>query len=112
MDGVETPRFDFRVGLAHGSIPFRSDIDDTSNSILKDRSDSARLDYLALGDSYRTREINSRTWHSGTPEKDRFDDIDSGNVLLVTLESQEQSAQKKNFSKPVFLAKVGARSWS
>lgn len=55
------------------------------NPISDTRADSARLDYLALGDWHGTLEIAPRTWYAGAPEPDRFRANDPGNVLLVAL---------------------------
>jgi hypothetical protein len=49
------------------------------------RSETAKLDDLALGDWHGTLEIAPRTWYSGTPEPERFRNNEPGNVLVVTL---------------------------
>jgi hypothetical protein len=46
----------------------------------------ARLDYLALGDWHGTKQVDERTWYSGTPEPTGFKDNSPGQVLLVTIE--------------------------
>jgi DNA repair exonuclease SbcCD nuclease subunit len=87
FDEAKTPDHAVRIGLAHGSVanrlPRRSE---APNTIADDRSERARLDYLALGDWHGTCEIAPRTWYSGTPEPDRFRDNDPGNVLIVTFD--------------------------
>jgi len=87
FDGMETPPSMLRVGLAHGSVQgvLPEDIDST-NPIAPGRTESARLDYLALGDWHGVREINERTWYSGTPEPERFRNNDAGYVLIVDIE--------------------------
>ncbi|MFN9123634.1 MAG: DNA repair exonuclease, partial [bacterium] len=47
----------------------------------------SRLDYLALGDWHGCRQMDERTWYSGTPEPDRFRDNDPGHVLRVEIEA-------------------------
>lgn len=85
-DAAATPSGAFRVGLAHGSVANRLPPDAViANTISDTRSDTAKLDYLALGDWHGVREINPHTWYSGTPEPDRFPDNDPGNVIIVTL---------------------------
>lgn len=77
-----------RVGLAHGSVQgVLHDGIDSANPIASGRADSARLDYLALGDWHGTAQINARTWYSGTHEQDRFRGNDPGNVLIVEVEA-------------------------
>lgn len=65
----------FRVGLAHGSVQgiLAEDID-SSNPIAAARAEQAALDYLALGDWHGCKQVDARTWYSGTPETDRFND--------------------------------------
>ncbi|HTT85403.1 MAG TPA: DNA repair exonuclease [Rhizomicrobium sp.] len=87
FNDAKTPGHAVRVGLAHGSVANRLPRpSEAPNTIADDRSERAKLDYLALGDWHGTIEIAPRTWYSGTPEPDRFKDNDPGNVLLVTLD--------------------------
>ncbi|KXU87138.1 metallophosphatase [Caballeronia megalochromosomata] len=88
FDAEESPEGYCRVGLAHGSMQgvLAEDID-SPNPISSTRAETARLDYLALGDWHGTKAINARTWYAGTHEPDRFKDNDRGNALIVTLGS-------------------------
>jgi len=76
----------FRVGLAHGSVQgiLAGDID-SSNPIAAARAEQAGLDYLALGDWHGCKQVDARTWYSGTPETDRFRANASGQALIVSL---------------------------
>src|SRR5690606_13789875 len=77
-----------RIGLAHGSVEgILQEGIDSPNPIAQDRATRAGLAYLALGDWHGTKRINERTWYSGTPEQDRYKDNDSGNVLLVEIDT-------------------------
>lgn len=88
FDTVDTDRADYRIGLAHGSVQgILAEHIDSHNPIAADRARQAGLDYLALGDWHGARQINERTWYSGTPEPDRFKDNQPGHVLLVKLAS-------------------------
>lgn len=84
--GAHTPAGMLRIGLAHGSVQgvLAEDID-SANPIAPDRAETARLDYLALGDWHGTRQIGPRTWYAGTPETDRWRANESGQALLVEL---------------------------
>lgn len=86
FDAAVTPAGLPRVGLAHGSVQgiLAEDID-AANPIAPGRAASARLDYLALGDWHGTRQVDERTWYSGTPEPDRFRNNASGQVLQVEI---------------------------
>lgn len=86
MDDAETPKGAIRVGVGHGSVTdFSSESGDRS-VIDKDRANKARLDYLALGDWHGKKQINSRTWYSGTPEPDRHRRNEPGFVLSVSVD--------------------------
>ena len=88
FDGASTAPGLARIGLAHGSVAgILPESADSSNPIAADRAASAQLDYLALGDWHGTKQVDARTWYSGTPEQDRFKDNDPGNVLLVEIDA-------------------------
>ncbi|MFH1815993.1 MAG: DNA repair exonuclease [Pseudomonadota bacterium] len=85
---IDTPAGFHRIGLAHGSVQgILADGIDSSNPIAAGRAAEARLDYLALGDWHGCRQVDARTWYSGTPETDRFRANDSGRALVVELAS-------------------------
>lgn len=85
FDHAETPKRAIRVGIAHGSVRELLPDSEAPNPIAADRAETAKLDYLALGDWHGTLEINNRTWYAGTPEPDRFKSNDPGNVLAVEI---------------------------
>ncbi|SEO41874.1 Calcineurin-like phosphoesterase [Salinihabitans flavidus] len=85
MDGCETPQEHLRIGLAHGGvIDFGSD-EPGGDIISPRRAETARLDYLALGDWHGIFTFDERTRYSGTPERDRFKHAGRGGCLLVDL---------------------------
>jgi len=86
FDAAQSPDGFARIGLAHGSVQgLLAEGIDASNPIAAERAAYAHLDYLALGDWHGTRQVDARTWYSGTPETDRFRANASGQALLVTL---------------------------
>lgn len=91
--GADTPAGMVRIGLAHGCVQgiLAEDID-SANPIAAGRAEQARLDYLALGDWHGARQVDARTWYSGTPESDRFKANESGQALLVELPSPGKPA--------------------
>lgn len=91
---METAAHLLRIGLAHGSVQglLPSEIDST-NPIAPDRTSTAKLDYLALGDWHGVKRINERTWYSGTPEPERFRNNDAGYVLIVDIENPGATPQ-------------------
>lgn len=90
----ETPDGLVRVGLAHGSVQgILSDDIDATNPIAPDRAEMSRLDYLALGDWHGTKQINERTWYSGTPEPERFRNNEAGYALVVKVAAPGQTPE-------------------
>lgn len=86
FDGHSSAADVFRVGMAHGSVTNRlPESAETHNPVSERRAQSARLDYLALGDWHGTLAIADKTWYSGTPEQDRFRQNAPGNVLIVDI---------------------------
>ena len=84
FDGAETPEGALRIGLAHGSMA--EFLPEPKNPVSAGRTESARLDYLALGDWHGALRVNGRAWYSGTPETDSFRSRDPGHVLLVSID--------------------------
>ena len=94
----ELPAHKARILLAHGSVhgfaaaDLDADDDNPTSANNRLHLDAAlldQLDYVALGDWHGLKQINARTWYSGTPEPDRFprsDDYQGGQVLVVNAE--------------------------
>ncbi len=87
MTTCDTPTGALRIGLAHGGVRgFGSEGEGAREIIPPDRAETARLDYLALGDWHAHAEISPRTAYPGTPEPDRHKTGARGQVLAVTLD--------------------------
>ena len=86
MDSGQSGAHNIRIGLAHGSV---ADFGAEASVLIdKDRAQKAQLDYLALGDWHGLKEIDPRTYYSGTPEPDSFMQNDPGFVLSVELDGE------------------------
>ena len=85
MDEAASAEGLIRIGLAHGSVTGFGSEGEAKNPIAADRAKRAGLDYLALGDWHRTMKVNAATWYAGTPEADRFNSQETGQVLLVDI---------------------------
>jgi len=87
-DGANSSEGHLRIGLAHGSVvAFESEEGGTTPNLIDPAIvDTARLDYLALGDWHGVKEVNPKAWYSGTPEPDRFKTNRSGHVLVVEID--------------------------
>jgi len=79
-----------RIGLAHGNWQVLPELPN-DYPIDEDATENLGLDYLALGHWHSTfsapEEDKSRTFYSGTPEPTSFDEGDSGNALVVEIDS-------------------------
>ncbi len=81
-----------RVLVAHGAVrdafngggPSAIDVDKAEAAIA-----DKRISYLALGDRHSTTELGTsgRIYYSGSHEPTAYDEVDSGNVLVVELGS-------------------------
>lgn len=88
-DSFQAPDSAFKVGLAHGSIEgFLPESAEIHNMISYQRTETANLDYLALGDWHGQLKVSAKAWYAGTPEQDRFHDNEPGKALLVTLKEK------------------------
>jgi DNA repair exonuclease SbcCD nuclease subunit len=88
FDGWETTAGLLRIGIAHGSVQgILAEEIDSANPVAPNRADTARLDYLALGDWHGCKQVDARTWYSGTPEQDRFKGNEPGFALLVQIDA-------------------------
>lgn len=90
MATCETPKGALRIGLAHGGVRGFGSEDAASREIIPpNRAETARLDYLALGDWHAYAKISPRTTYPGTPEPDRHKAGARGQVLAITLATGE-----------------------
>lgn len=104
-----------RIVLAHGSVfefgtasfEDEEEVGYTSANLLTlGKLPHHELDYIALGDWHGTKQIDAKSWYSGTPEPDRFpkgEGHDQGNVLLVTVDRGQVPTVKS--------LKTGTVSW-
>lgn len=75
-----------RLGLAHGAVRDFSEEGQAADGIIPpDRAETARLDYLALGDWHGQMIIGPRAAYAGTPERDAFRHNGRGACLAVTV---------------------------
>ena len=94
MDEACTDDALIRIGLAHGAVyGFEAQEERRSNPIEPTRPQSARLDYLALGDWHGELKVNDRCWYSGTPETDSFQTQGRGTALLIEIDGPDVNPQ-------------------
>ncbi len=94
-----------RIGLVHGQT-FDMPGHQTNFPIATDAAQQRGLNYLALGDNHRYKELPPRSCpavYPGTPEADTFKESDMGFVAVVFFSRQGQPAIQKE--------KVGRWHW-
>jgi len=106
-----------RIGLAHGGVRGFGSEGQTGREIIPpDRAQSARLDYLALGDWHARAKISPRCFYPGTPEPDRHKSGARGQVLAVTLEAGQSpkvtDIATANFDWPLCSLRLEAENTS
>ena len=79
-----------KIGVAHGSLMIEGRYQPDDFPIPLDTAEQQGLDYLALGHWHSLFAYGERTFYSGTPEPTGFDESNSGNALLVTIEGPGQ----------------------
>lgn len=83
-----------RIGIAHGSLDIRPDSINFPISIKS--AEEKGLDYLALGDWHNFLQQNC-TVYSGTFEPTRYDETDSGNVVVVEISAYGKPPNIKKY---------------
>ncbi|MCY4193408.1 MAG: DNA repair exonuclease [bacterium] len=102
---------EMRIVVGHGALDTRSP--DQSNpalisrSSLEERIDTGQIHYVALGDRHSTTDEgrSGRIWYSGAPEPTDYDEDDPGNALVVTLDADQASVQRRPVGAWRFLQK-------
>lgn len=90
-----------RIVVGHGAVdslsPDPNDPALISLSRLEDKINEGSIHYVALGDRHSTTDVGSsgRVWYSGAPEPTDYDEDDPGNVLIVTLDADSKSVDKR-----------------
>ena len=93
-DWIAANNSEISVGVAHGNIQIEGYIDNSNFPIDRNRASDSNLNYLALGEWHSLSEFKSndgyvRTVYPGTPESTKFGESNSGNVIIVDIESPE-----------------------
>ena len=90
-----------RILVGHGAIdalvPDETKPGVIALSVLERRIGEGRIQYAALGDRHSTTDVGTsgRIWYSGAPEPTRYSEVDPGNVVVVDLEMDQISVQRR-----------------
>lgn len=74
-----------RIAVGHGVVDTLSP--DRDNPAVISVEGLASVHYAALGDRHSTTAVTPRVWYSGAPEATDFDELDPGNVLVVSVDA-------------------------
>lgn len=91
----------FRVVVGHGAVDVGNPNPNNPAlirvSVAEDAVRSGCVHYVALGDRHSTTEVGGtgRIWYSGTPVVTDYDEVEPNNVLLVDLDQDAISVQRK-----------------
>lgn len=88
LRGVEPPSpGTVRIAVGHGAVDTLSPDRDNPTLISVEGLERAPVHYVALGDRHSTTAVGAsgRVWYSGAPEATDFDELDPGNVLVVSV---------------------------
>ena len=98
-----------RVVIGHGVVDeLGPDADDPSligAARIRDALESGKVHYLALGDRHSVTEIsgsNGRAYYSGTPVATNYGETDPNKVLLVALDAQACTVERRTVGTWVF----------
>ncbi|MFI5455890.1 MAG: exonuclease SbcCD subunit D [Isosphaerales bacterium] len=111
MDWIPARRADdgWRIGLAHGSLPWCADPGHRNFPIADDAPSRFDLDYVALGDWHSptpdpSERPHERMYYAGSPEIGGWDEMRGGYALEVVLDSKTGSCATAH--------RVGRFEWS
>ena len=111
-DGIE-PSNSLRIVVGHGAIDSMSPDPNDPKVIalerLEERISAGLLHYVALGDRHSTTNVGAtgRVYYSGAPEPTDYDEIDPGNVLIVSLDADRLDVEVRHLGTWRFLR----RNW-
>jgi DNA repair exonuclease SbcCD nuclease subunit len=99
----------WRIGLAHGSLPFCADAENRNYPIRADAPRRFDLDYVALGDWHKPtpdprENSRARMYYAGAPEVGGWDEPGAGHALEVVLEPDAEPR--------VTAHRVGRHEWA
>ena len=99
-----------RIVVGHGRLDSMSlsghDPTLIALSTLEERLESGLIHYVALGDRHSKTDtsLTGMIWYSGTPEPTRFDEIDPGKVLVVSLDRSQAFVEDRSAGAWQFLS--------
>jgi len=100
-----------RILVGHGAVDYLGEFHDPSTIRLAAAEAAiadGRVQYIALGDRHSTTPVGEtgRIWYAGAPEPTAHDETDAGNVLLVELENDRCTVDRRPIGTWQFVAET------
>ena len=90
-----------RIVVGHGAVDSMSPNPDDPRLIglarLEEKLEEGLIHFVALGDRHSTTDVGTtgRVWYAGAPEPTDYDEVDPGNVLVVDVDANSVSVERR-----------------
>ena len=98
------PTYAVRIVVGHGAVDYKHPNPDDPKLIglerLEEKIRAGLIHYVALGDRHSTTDVGStgRVWYAGAPEPTDYDETEPGNVLLVDVDANSVSVERRRLA--------------
>ena len=107
--GLE-PTYAVRIVVGHGAVDYKHPNPDDPKLIglerLEEKIRAGLIHYVALGDRHSTTDVGStgRVWYAGAPEPTDYDETEPGNVLVVDVDANSVSVERRRLATWEFVS--------
>ncbi len=90
-----------RIVVGHGGVDAMSPNPDDPRLVslegLEGKVEAGLIHFVALGDRHSTTDVGStgRVWYAGAPEPTDYDEVEPGNVLVVDVDANSVSVERR-----------------
>ena len=98
------PTYAIRIVVGHGAVDYKHPNPDDPKLIglerLEEKIRAGLIHFVALGDRHSTTDVGStgRVWYAGAPEPTDYDETEPGNVLLVDVDANSVSVERRRLA--------------
>ena len=98
------PTYAVRIVVGHGAVDYKHPNPDDPKLIglerLEEKIRAGLIHFVALGDRHSTTDVGStgRVWYAGAPEPTDYDETEPGNVLLVDVDANSVSVERRRLA--------------
>ena len=107
--GLE-PTYAVRIVVGHGAVDYKNPNPDDPKLIglehLEEKIRAGLIHYVALGDRHSTTDVGAtgRVWYAGAPEPTAYVETEPGNVLLVDVDANNVSVERRRLATWEFVS--------